>query len=480
MLSCNLENKMRKISILLLLIGTCVLVLSAQASKEVCRLGISYDISTNKKWGFGMPVVTKVYPYSPAENAGVKRNDIILKVDDISVGEMTGDVLPQMLNPYDKNKVKLTLRNFNYEERDVIVTKECIPLNTIKEEQLATAFSMYSLENTVERTFICPFKTTVTEDTVDFINYRTFAFPEIEEGNEELENAINMIIRSDLEAKGMRYDENAPNLVIQTFYFFDKNPKFRGVSKVRTKSDQVFRYDGSVQKIVKLPFMTSVSESEAEYILQFGIRFIDTATGASIWESEAEELMYEPFDLAKYAQIHIPLMCMQYPRVSHTKNVSFKVGFKTYNYTGLNYDIDRLSLVKKVDLNSPAAEAGIRVGDLIENIEGKELMRSADEYTAAYKQFISNSMKFRDAETVFTDSNGFERCMYWSTLNYPQIEKMLNKPEYLPVFSYLYKFAPYVDLSGSNTLKMQVHRSNEKFEVVLRPVIRTAPTIDIN
>ena len=48
------------------------------------------------------------------------------------------------------------------------------------------------------------------------------------------------------------------------------------------------------------------------------------------------------------------------------------------------------------------------------------------------------------------------------------------------MFSYLYKFAPYVDLSGSNTLKMQVHRSNEKFEVVLRPVIRTAPTIDIN
>lgn len=471
---------MRKISLLLLFVFASLLVMKAQSSNELCRLGISYDISDNHKWGYGKPVIISVYPYSPAENAGVKRYDIIEKVEGIPVGELTPDDFSQMLNPFDKDRVRLTLRNYDSPAREVVVMKECLPTNTIKEEQLATAFGMYSLENAVERSFTCPFKTTVTEDNINFLNFRTFAFSEIEESNAAMENTINASIRKELQSKGMAYDAVNPDIVVQTYYFFDKNPKFRGMSRVRVKNTPVFRYDASLRKMVELPFLSRVAESEAEYLLQFGIRLVNPKTGTTIWEAEADELLYEPFDMTKYAQIHIPLMCMQYPFVTYTRNVSFKVGFKTYNYTGLNYDIDRLSVVKKVDPNSPAAEAGIEEGDLIERIEGKDMTKTAEDYTASYKQFVSNSMKYRDEKTLFTDANGFDRCMYWNTFKYPQIEKMLNKPEYLSVFAYLFKFAPYVDMSGSNTLNLQVHRLNKKMDVVIRPVIRTALTLDIN
>lgn len=70
--------------------------------------------------------------------------------------------------------------------------------NAITEEQLATAFSMYSLETTSEREFVCPFKTTVTADPVDFGKFKTFAFSAIDENNSKLETAINESIEKEL------------------------------------------------------------------------------------------------------------------------------------------------------------------------------------------------------------------------------------------------------------------------------------------
>ena len=58
-------------------------------------------------------------------------------------------------------------------------------------------------------------------------------------------------------------------------------------------------------------------------------------------------------------------MCMQYPYTKYGRNVPFKVSKKTYNYTGISYDIDKLDQVVDVDRNSPDA-AGIRPRDIIE------------------------------------------------------------------------------------------------------------------
>lgn len=41
-------------------------------NRNICRLGITYDISQSDHWGKNKPVITSVIPYSPAELAGVK------------------------------------------------------------------------------------------------------------------------------------------------------------------------------------------------------------------------------------------------------------------------------------------------------------------------------------------------------------------------------------------------------------------------
>lgn len=133
-------------------------------NRNICRLGITYDISQSDHWGKGKPVITSVIPYSPAELAGVKTSDIIIAIDGVQTTDISPEEIGEMLNPAGKNEVLLTIGNLATPAKQVLVKKECKKGNAITEEQLATAFSMYSLETTSEREFVCPFKTTVTAD----------------------------------------------------------------------------------------------------------------------------------------------------------------------------------------------------------------------------------------------------------------------------------------------------------------------------
>lgn len=384
-------------------------------NRNICRLGITYDISQSNHWGKNKPVITSVIPYSPAELAGVKTNDIIIAIDGVQTTDISSEEIGEMLNPAGKNEVLLTIGNLANPAKQVLVKKECKKGNAITEEQLATAFSMYSLETTSEREFVCPFKTTVTADPVDFGKFKTFAFSAIDENNSKLETAINESIEKELTKKGMTVDTNRPDIIVQTFYFFDKNPNYKGANKILIEKEPIYRYNFNHSKMETFPFLNSMSaEAEAEYLLQFGFRLIDQrdVPGRILWECEANELLEDSYRLDEYARIHAPLMCMQYPYVKYQRNVPFKVNQKTYNYTGLSYDIDHMKQIADVDKNSPAYAAGLRPRDIVEKINDQKMNHTAEEFSAAYKGFITNTMKYRDPKTQFTDANGFKRCMF--------------------------------------------------------------------
>ena len=165
---------MRKAILSALLLVACV-VIWAQ-NRNVCRLGITYEVSQNVHWGKGKPVVTGIIPYSPAELAGIKVNDIILTIDGVQTMDISPDEITELLNPAGKNELLLTVANLSAPSKQILIKKECKRSNAITEEQLAVAFCMYSLETTSEREFVCPFKTTTTTDPVDFLQYKTFAF----------------------------------------------------------------------------------------------------------------------------------------------------------------------------------------------------------------------------------------------------------------------------------------------------------------
>ena len=245
------------------------------ASDKVCRTGFSYEISQSVNWGYGMPVVTEITPYSAAERAGMQLYDIIEQIDGISVLEISPEEIDILLNPANKQNVTLTIRSTFDSQRLVVLPKECKSVNAISESQLAQAFNMYSLETTYERDFVCPFTITVTNDSIDFSLFRTYAFADVDPANEELEHNINRIIRAEMQKKGFSADADNPDLLIQTFYYFDKNPDYVGPNPIKLKQS-VYRYDFTHSKMRQLPFLEiTASESEAAYLLQFGIRIID-------------------------------------------------------------------------------------------------------------------------------------------------------------------------------------------------------------
>ena len=246
--------------------------------------------------------------------------------------------------------------------------------------------------------------------------------------------------------------------------------------------EPTYRYNFLHSKMEQFPFLNyTAAEAEAEYLLQFGFRLVDQrdVPGRILWECEANELLEDAYHLDEYARIHVPLMCMQYPYVKYSRNVQFKIDQKTYNYTGLSFDIDQMSTVAEVDRNSPAYAAGLRTLDVIEKINNHKMSYTAEEFSAAYKSFITSSMKYRDPKTRFTDANGFKRCMYWDTFKYPQIADAIQNSKSLSAFAYLYYYAPYINPSGNNACTFNIKRGKEKMEIIVRPAIRRSVTIEV-
>ena len=390
--------------------------------------------------------------------------------------------IEQLLNPAGQSEVVMTVKNLAHDSRQILIKKDCKKSLSISEDQLASAFSMYSLETTKEVDFTCPFKTTVTKDTVSFSQFKTFAFSPIDENNRELEEKINENIKNELTKKGMTVDVVQPDILIQTYYYFDKNPNYVGTNKIVVKKEAVYRYNLAHNKVEKFPFLASnTSESEAEYLLQFGIRLIDQKIqpGRVLWECESNELMETAYSLNDYAQAHTPLMFMQYPYVKYSLNVPYHISMKSYNYTGISYDINRLELISEVKRNSPAYEVGIRAKDVVEKIGRNKMGYTSEEFSKAYKQFITKTLSYRDPKTIFTDSNGFKYCMLWDVFKYPQVADAINEPDNLGAFSYLYFFTPYINPTGNNACTFVIRRGKEKKEVVIRPTIHTETTIEV-
>ena len=85
----------------------------------------TYDISQSKNWGNNKPVIKSVIPYSSAEQAGIKKYDVIEEINGVPVTEISVDEIPQLLNPAGRNDVLLTISNLSSPSKQVLVKKDC-------------------------------------------------------------------------------------------------------------------------------------------------------------------------------------------------------------------------------------------------------------------------------------------------------------------------------------------------------------------
>ncbi len=464
--------------ILLLLSFFVVLsVYSQQPSDFVCRLGFNFEMSLQDSWGKNKPVVLAVESLSPADAAGLKVNDIIEAVNGASTENKMFSDITMWLQSGGSDDLRLTVSNLSYKNKDVVLHKDCKLSNSLNEKDLASVYSFYSLEDIQERSFTCPFKTTL-HSGVNLMNYKTFSFTEVDPNNRELEDVINASIKNALEQRGLVYQERNGDLLVTTYYSYNKNLNYDGNPNAE-KFPLAARYNIRTEKMEMIPvyYHPLINQKQARYLLSLGIRLLDRvrSSGANlavVWECEANEMLSTDYPLNSYSAFHIPLMLMQYPYPQTMETAQFFYSSMKYNYTGLSYNIDNLKEIVDVDRYSPAFQAGIKPGDEVEKICGIKIENNPKTASESYKQFIYKTMNLRDSKTVYTDASGFTQCMFWDKLKYAQVADEFKKEENATVYSYLFYFEPYISLSPTNVLTLDIRRGKEKINLKVTPTVR--------
>ena len=443
----------------------------------VCGLGFAYEISNNRGWGFGEPVIIDITPNSPAERAGLQLNDIILSIN----GKPTYLQDSHAIHTWFLERgtsVELVVRNIHNLHREMVVNFNCRHANAICESQLAPVFAFYSLEDMQNRRFVLPLES-IVNGQARFYNYRTFAFAALGDDYDMILNArINAIFTRVLTDMGLTYNANDPDFIIRTFFSYQPNQHFDPHSPTLDTYQLAWRYDLRTNSWMRLPIFCpteTVRLSDIPFHLEFGYQFFDRrhfGPGESplIWEGFVRERLSGHFPLVDYLEIHLPLMLRKFPNPGNRSFATFHLRASKHNYTGISFDMNDLRTVVFVSPTSPAARAGILPGDVIHSIEGRRFNhRNAQQLTTAYHRFIAETMNLRDPATRFTDAHGFANAMYWDPARYPQVARAINNhSRYRAVFAYLFNFNPYIDPETPRTLQIVVQRGRERlsFEVV--------------
>jgi len=447
----------------------------SQNEAKTCRLGFNYFISQDHYWGLGKPVVTSVYINSPAEKAGLKINDIIERIGGLPAEGYSADTIFAMLQ--EDRYIKLTVSKLGYRNKELTFSKDCDLMDAMNEKQLISAFAFYSLEDVQERAFACPFKTTVNQDEkIDFLNYKTFCFDDDPLQGDSVSYLNAQIIKS-LEKRGLTYNSENPDLYISTSYSFRKNKDY-DPSENKDKLPKEQRYNVYTKTFEELPvyYNPLIHERNVEQFLTLTINFIDPKYSTKeepyvVWQCTADESLANSCPVKNYADIHIPLMLMQYPYPQTFERARFRYFKEKYNYTGVNYDMNNFQKIIYVDPVSPAAQAGIETGDMIQKINDLKMVGNPKKLSSSYRLFIEDTKPLRNEKTKYTDINGYDKCMFWDVFSYPKIEEALKNPEYNAVFSYLFNFRPYVNMLSTNHVSFNLKRGKELLDIQVEPII---------
>lgn len=227
----------------------CYLIVSAQNEPVyICRHGFTFEISAQKNWGYNKPVVLTVTPNSSADANGIKTYDIIEKIDGKNTEGQTIETIINWLQNSLKGQLTLNVSNLKEVSKTVTLTKQCTLANAITEKDLANVYSFYSLEDAQDQVFTCPFNTNAASG-LNFKSYKTFGFVPVDGNNRNLEETINAAIRTSLEEKGLRYVQNNPDLLVNTYYSYNKNLNYRK-NENTDKLPTEIRYNMAAHKMV--------------------------------------------------------------------------------------------------------------------------------------------------------------------------------------------------------------------------------------
>ncbi len=472
---------MRLFLTLLLLLS--IAILPAQDYDRTCYFGFSFEFSTNSRWGYGEPVITKVDPYSNAEKAGLKAGDIIMEVNGKATYLRHHELINSWIFDNSSREVSFTIRNLNNTFKEVRLSRYCRNTNAITEDELADWYSLYSVEGNNTQHFSIPMKVEAYSE-VDFSDYYTYDFIFKNKKTTEMDDYIVHQIEKGLNRRGLSRNVNDPDILIQIYYSYDPNKDFD--SSNESKIGQR-RFDIDLQRMVVVPVDTAKNPnlSAIKGFVDFGIQFfekkyISPGKMTQIWNVELHEnITGGTFE--SYCQMHVPLMIDAYPYQVPTEKMNYSVDFKEYNYTGIIYSRDDLCTIDNVDEGSPAFLAGVRAGDKVIKVNGIPFANSEFESKSAYSDFVDETMAFRDVSAGFYNDKVKDVSYPWYEDSYSKVSKEFRKDKYKAGFSYLFSFEKYVNSKNTSEISFVVNRRGYLMTFKVQPEKKkSASLLNIN
>lgn len=405
-----------------------LLITFPAASQNQGVIGVKIQKSTSENWGKNKFIVVYAFPHFPADRAGIKPNAIISRVNGQAVDELSEDQVSSLLKGAPDTEVTLTVQQIGQSTPlDIkLVRQQPLPDNCFNESDLIPLFhAQLNLKGitVADRNEFCSNleKSTIRDPEANFEPYSTFDFEYTSTDNPIQEKQLAAILQSKLEDIGLKRDKDNPDLLVFiSFYSGNEKQYVPPTQKVYTRYK--FGYDiwsgwGNKQYVES---EQQGGYTEVTYLASLKVAFMDAYKAKEqekvpplVWQSEYKTTSSSEIDLLKVAEnvfswmIHRCYPVMDPSARLFNKDNTFPQDLATgnqekYSYTGICYDKTSPNKVVYVYPESPAAKAGIQVGDLIVSVNNRIMPATQDELTSGFiysvKRLIEKDKKITTAQ----------------------------------------------------------------------------------
>jgi carboxyl-terminal processing protease len=220
---------------------------------EFYGIGANIDVILDEKTGKTVPVIVRAIEGTPAEKAGIKSDDRILKIDGKSTEDMASNVVVSLIRGKQGTPVTLTIQSkSDAKPRDVTITRDRIELHYVKYELLP--------------------------DGIGYIQLQEFN----EKGDRELDKAFARLQADG--AKGLIFDVrgNPGGLLEVAISVSSRFVKSGAIVTTKDRSGKVEKYEADKDRFLnlKIPVVVLVNKysASASEILAGAVQDTKTAT----------------------------------------------------------------------------------------------------------------------------------------------------------------------------------------------------------
>ncbi|MCK9627048.1 MAG: PDZ domain-containing protein [Bacteroidales bacterium] len=425
--------------------------------------GFSYNkINTNVEDQMGNYIaILGVTPSSPADLSGLKPFDLILSIDGIKIDEKE-----ESLNLFSKPEVEFEVLRLGNIHKSIKVKGMIVSTNNfIPEAEWATIGmndGQYSLYSTTRTLDIDPIQV-FSDPEASLYQYSKYDF-DFSESNTLQQKEIASYLEPILAQKGLKRDRVNPEMIIIIDFYSDRRDQYvPPTQRLVTRYKYGFEIGSGWGTRQYVESQKSGDYTKTEFLTKMTITMLDAQKmaaepnkSANIWAANYETLSTMKVEIKAFTNaIGLAMLnCFPIKNISHM-DVSYYWGI------GLLYDNKKEGLVVGVVPGSPAAQAGIRVGDeLISTRPGSSRFPYQMENTIQnlgqkrHKNYLNYNL-YRSSNTTYENEsiNQYINRMYTSTLHTPDYKvnqlleikiKRPNKTKYVvkvkPIYLKYYKY----------------------------------------